>query len=258
MLDLHGKHALVFGVASESSIAWFIAKQLAAAGARISLGYQQRFKSRILQLIKTGEVPVELYDRCDVTSPEEMAAFFDKVAAPVDVLVHSIAYANPENFAKPIHDVSQQDFTDALVTSAYSLLPLARACLPKMTRGGSIIAMTYLGGQRVVVNYKLMGIAKAALEHTVRELAAEVGPKGVRVNSISAGPIKTLAASAIAGFDDMLRVYEQVAPMRRLITQDDVANLSLFLSSDLSRNITGQTLFVDSGYNILAMASLEK
>jgi len=262
MLNLEGKHALIFGVASEASIAWAIAKTLHRAGCTISLGYQQRFKSRILQLVKSGELPVAYCERCDVTNTEELEAFFaglDRaVPGPVDVVVHSIAYANPETFALPVSGIKQEDFATAVVASAYSLIPLVRHAAPKMTRGGSVIAMTYLGGQRVVANYKLMGIAKAALDATTRELAAEVGQKGVRVNAISAGPIKTLAASQIAGFDDMLKVYEQVAPMRRSITQDDVGNLALFLASDLARNITGQVMFVDAGYSILAMAELPK
>jgi enoyl-[acyl-carrier protein] reductase I len=257
MLNLQGKHAVVFGVASETSIAWAIAKKLHQAGAKISLGYQQRFKSRILQLVKSGEVPVAYCERCDVTSAEELAAFYDKLEAPVDILVHSIAYASPETFAKPISEVSQEEFSTALVASSYSLIPLVRAAVPKMTRGASVIGMTYLGGQRVVANYKLMGIAKAALDATVRELAADLGPKNIRINAISAGPIKTLAASQIAGFDDMMRVYEGVAPLRRSITQDDVGDLATFLGSDMARNITGQIMFVDAGYSILAMAELK-
>ena len=209
MLNLQGKHAVVFGVASESSIAWAIAKKLHAAGAKISLGYQQRFKSRILQLVKSGEIPIAYYERCDVTKAEEMDAFFGKIEGGIDILVHSIAYANPETFGKAVREIGQEDFATALVASSYSLIPLVRAALPKMEKGGSVMAMTYLGGKRVVANYKLMGIAKAALEATVRELAADVGPRGVRVNAISAGPIKTLAASQIAGFDDMMAVYEQ-------------------------------------------------
>lgn len=256
MLSLDGKHALIFGVASETSIAWSIAKRFQQAGAKVTLGYQQRFKSRVLQLVRSGEVSIHAYERCDVTNPEEIEAFFNNLDTPVDALVHGIAYANPDTFAAPIRDVNQDDFAQALTTSAYSLLPLTRACLPKMTRGGAVTTLSYLGGQRVVQNYKLMGIAKAALEACVRELASDVGPQGVRVNAISAGPIRTLAASAIAGFDDMLQVYEKVAPMRRLITSEDVANLALFLSSDLARNITGQTMFVDSGYSTLAMAAL--
>ena len=256
MLSLNGKHALIFGVASPDSIAWAIAKKLHQAGARISLGYQQRFKSRILQLVRSNEVPIEYFERCDVTNPQEVAHFFGQVAAPVDILVHSIAYASPETFGKRIRDVSADEFSTALTASSFSLLPLAQAALPKMSRGGSIMALTYLGGQRVVANYKLMGVAKAALEASVRELAADVGPQGIRVNAISAGPIKTLASSQIGGVDDMLKVYEAVAPMRRTVTQDDVGNLAAFLASDLSHNITGQTLFVDAGYSILAMAEL--
>ncbi|MEM6531487.1 MAG: SDR family oxidoreductase [Myxococcota bacterium] len=258
MIDLTGKHALIFGVASEESIAWAIAKRLHAAGAKISLGYQQRFKSRILQLVKKGDIPVHSYERCDVTNEEELSAFYEKLEAPVDILIHSIAFAHPGTFAKPIRDVSLEEFGATLAASAYSLLPVVRSTLPFMTDGGSVITLSYLGGHRVVANYKLMGIAKAALEGAVRELAADVGPSNVRVNAISAGPVRTIAASQIAGFDDMLKVYESVAPIRRSITQDDVADLSLFLSSDLSKNITGQTLFVDAGYSILAMAELPK
>lgn len=256
MLNLQGKHALIFGVASEDSIAWAIAKALHKAGARISLGYQQRFKSRILQLVRSGEIPVAYFERCDVTNPEELQQFFSRVEDPVDILVHSIAYTSPETFGKPISEVTQEEFTTALVASSYSLIPVVRAAAPKMTRGGSVMTMTYLGGQRVVANYKLMGIAKAALEGTVRELASDMGPRGIRVNAISAGPIKTLAASQISGFDKMISVYESVAPMRRSISQADVANMSLFLGSDLSQNVTGQVMFVDAGYSTLAMAEL--
>lgn len=254
MLNLDGKHALVLGVASESSIAWAIAKQLHAAGARISLGYQQSFKSRILQLVKSNEIPIASYERCDVTNPDERADFFAKVASPIDILVHSIAYASPETFKKRVSEVTQEEFATALTASSFSLIPVVRDALPKLSRDASVIAMTYLGGQRVVANYKLMGIAKAALEATVRELAADIGPQGIRVNAISAGPIRTLAASQITGFDEMMKVYKSVAPLRRTVEQEDVGNLAAFLSSDLARNITGQTLFVDSGYNILAMA----
>jgi enoyl-[acyl-carrier protein] reductase I len=258
MLNLQGKHAVIFGVASEESIAWAIAKKLHKAGATISLGYQQRFKSRILQLVKSNEIPVAYYERCDVANPEEMDAFFNGLPGRIDILVHSIAYTSPDTFGKPISEVTQEQFSTALVASSYSLIPLVRAASSKMTAGGSVMAMSYLGGQRVVANYKLMGIAKAALEATVRELAADVGPRNIRVNAISAGPIKTLAASQITGFGDMIKVYESVAPLRRSITQDDVGDMAAFLASDLSRNITGQVLFVDAGYSILAMAELPK
>lgn len=258
MINLQGRHALIFGVASEQSIAWAIAKRLHSAGARISLGYQQRFKSRILQLVKSNEIPISFYERCDATSAEETAAFFEKVEGPIDILVHSIAYAHPDTLAKRVSETTMDEFATTMAASAYSLMPLVRAAAPKMTRGGSVMTLSYLGGQRVVSNYKIMGIAKAALEATTRELAADVGKDNIRVNAISAGPIKTLAASQIPGFDDMMRVYEAVAPMRRSITQDDVADLAAFLGSDLSKNITGQTLFVDAGYSILAMAELPR
>jgi enoyl-[acyl-carrier protein] reductase I len=225
---------------------------------RISLGYQMRFKSRILQLLKKGEVPIAYCERCDVTQPEELAKFFAGLSEGIDVLVHSIAYASPESLAKPIHAVEQEEFRVALVTSSYSLIPLVRAAADKMAPGASVIAMTYLGGQRVVANYRLMGIAKAALDATVRELAADVGPRGIRVNAISAGPIKTLAASQIGGFNEMLKVYETVAPLRRSITQGDVGNMAVFLGSELSSAVTGQVLYVDAGYSILAMAELPK
>jgi len=258
MLNLKGRHALVFGVASGESLAWGIAKQLHRAGARISLGYQHRFKSRVRQLVKSGEVPVSYWERCDLTCPSEVESFFEHIEGPIDVVVHSVAYANPETLGQPVSALQEGDFAASLAASAYSLLPVTHASLPLMTRGGAILALSYLGGQRVVANYKLMGIAKAALEATVRELAVELGPKGIRVNAISAGPVKTLAASQVPRFDEMMRVYEQVAPMRRAVTQQDVGELAAFLASDLARNITGQTVFVDAGYSALAMAELPR
>lgn len=258
MIDLHGKRAVIFGVASEESIAWAVAKALREAGAKICLGYQQRFKSRVLQLQKQGDIDIEYCERCDVSSAQEMDAFFAGIAGPVAILVHSIAYAPQETFAKGLSEVSEMEFVTALTTSAYSLIPLVRRVQPLMSKGGSVMTMSYLGGHRVVANYKLMGVAKAALEAVVRELAAEMGPAGVRVNAISAGPVKTLAASQIPGFAEMLKVYETVTPMRRAITQSDVANLAAFLACDLSRNITAQTMFVDAGYSALAMAELPR
>lgn len=256
MIDLKGKRALVCGVASNDSIAWSIAKQLYAAGARICLSYQQRFRSRVLQLVRSGEIEVEYCERCDVTDEQELQQFFAGIPGAIDIVVHSIAYAPPETFRQPIYQVSQTDFQQALTISCHSLLALTQAALPHLQQGASLLTMTYLGGQRVVANYKLMGVAKAALEATVRELAADVGPMGIRVNAISAGPIKTLAASQIGGFEQMLSVYEAVTPMRRSINQDDVGNLAVFLSSKGASNITGQVMFVDAGYSSLAMAEL--
>ena len=256
MFNLRGKHALILGVASEESIAWAVARRLHQAGASISLGYQHRFKSRVLQLVKSAQVPVAFCERCDVTEVGELSAFFEAVTAPVDVVVHSVAYAGPRTFSRPITKVTKEEFLTALVTSSYSLLPVTRAVQPKMPKGGSVITMSYLGGQRVVANYRLMGIAKAALEAVVRELAACLGPEKIRVNAVSAGPVKTLAASHIAGFSQVLDRYERMAPLRRNINQDDVANLTAFLASDLARNITGQTLFVDAGFSILALPTV--
>lgn len=258
MIDLTGKHALIFGVASEDSIAWAIARRLQQAGARISLAYQQRFRSRVMQLQKSGEVPIAHLARCDVTQPEELAQFFADIDAPIDILVHSIAYTSPETFGKRIREVTSEEYAQTLLTSSASLLTLVNAAMPKLAKDASIIAMTYLGGQRVVANYKLAGIAKAALEAGMRELAADIGPEGIRINAISAGPIRTLAASQIGGFSDMLKVYETVAPLRRCVTQNDVGDMAIFLASPLSRNVTGQVMFVDAGYNILAMAELPR
>ncbi len=252
MFDLHGKHALVCGVASEESIAWAIARTMHRAGAGVSLSYQQRFRSRVLQLARGGEVPIRYLERCDVTQPSELEAFFEGLPAPLDVVVHSIAYAQPATFAQPIRDVDQGAFAEALNASCHSLIALARAAAPRMAHGGAILAMTYLGGQRVVANYKLMGIAKAALEATVRELAADLGPSGVRVNAISAGPVRTLAASQVSGFDGMIEQYRARAPLRRCISQDDVGAMATFLASEGARNVTGQVMFVDAGTSILA------
>ena len=255
MIDVAGKNVLIFGVASEDSIAWAIAKRFHQAGAKISLGYQHQFKSRIQKLAKSGEVSLAYREVCDVNKTEEIDHFFANVPAPIDVLVHSIAYTDPETFRKPASKITREQFSTALGTSSYSLIPLVDAALPKMAPEATVLAMSYLGSQRVVANYKLMGIAKAALEATVRELAVEVGPRGVRVNAISAGPLKTLAASQIKDFDQMCAVYDEVAPLRRTISQDDVADLALFLGSDLARNITGQTIFVDAGFSIVETAT---
>ena len=160
MINLSGKRAVIFGVASEESIAWAIAKKLAAAGATICLGYQQRFKSRILQLVRSSEIEVEYYERCDVTSEEELATFFEGLPKPVDILVHSIAFANPETFSQRVHEVSKDHFAEALVASSYSLLPLVRHCRPHFAPDASVMTLSYLGGQRVVSNYKLMGVAE--------------------------------------------------------------------------------------------------
>ncbi|MBI4386246.1 MAG: enoyl-ACP reductase [Elusimicrobia bacterium] len=255
MADLNGKTALIFGVASDTSIAWAIAKEMAEAGARIILAYQFRYHSRIKDLAPT--LPNILsYDRCDVTKEDEMKAFFSKLSVPIDIVVHSIAFAPAATFQGNLLDVTPEDFSASLVASSYSLSKIMQYAAPRMTRGGSVLTLTYLGGQKVCANYRVMGVAKAALEAYVRELAFELGPKNIRVNAISAGPIKTLAAGGIKDFDYILDYHKSVAPLRENISTSDVASCAAFLASDKARRITGQILFVDAGYSIVGVPQL--
>lgn len=251
---LKGKRAAVLGVANEDSIAWHIALGLKQAGAAIYLGYQQRFKSRVMQLLKNAPITPDGISRCDVREPGEVEQFFQMVGEPLDILVHSIAFAPMESFGKPIHELEPEEFSLSLEISAYSLLKLARCALPYLSPSASLIAMTYLGAQRIIPGYRVMGVAKAALESVVRELAAEIGPRGVRVNAISSGPVRTLAAQAVPDFDLMLKRYAEIAPLRTTVEGKDVADLAVFLGSDLSRKITGQVLFVDAGFSIVGAA----
>lgn len=255
MGNLSGKTALIFGVASDTSIAWAIAQELAAQGAKIILAYQFRYHSRIKDMV--GQLPNLIhYDRCDVAKEEEMRAFFEKLPSTIDIVIHSIAFAPAATFEKPILDVTPDDFSQALVVSSFSLSKILQYAVPHMPNGGSVVTLTYLGGQRVCSNYKVMGVAKAALEAYVRELAYELGPKQIRVNAVSAGPIKTLAASGIKDFDYILDYHKSVAPLRDNITTGDVADCAAFLASDQSKRITGQVLFVDAGYSIVGVPQL--
>lgn len=253
--SLKGKTALIFGVASDASIAWAIAQELSARGADIILGYQFRFHSRVKDL--APKLPnLKSFNRCDILKDDETKAFFDGLDTQIDIVVHAIAFAPATAFAGPVSATSQDDFTTALQVSAHSLAKLAHHSAPHMKDGGSIIALTYLGGKRVCQNYKVMGVAKAALEAYVRELACELGEKKIRVNAISAGPIKTLAAGGIPDFDLMLEYNKSVAPLKDNITQKDVATCAAFLSSDDSKMITGQTIYVDAGYSIIGVPML--
>ena len=249
---LKGKVALVMGVASEESIAWAIAKELTEQGAEVILGYQFRFHSRVMQLAPTLPHLI-MYERCDVLKDEEIKAFFHKVHVPIDIVVHAIAFAPARAFEHRSVQTKDEDFTTAMLTSAHSLAKLMNAARKHMPHGGSVIALSYLGGVRVAANYKVMGVAKAALEAYVRELAVDLGPQGIRVNAISAGPIRTLASSGIPDMERLLDWNRRVAPMRANVTQNDVAHAAAFLASDGSRMITGQTIYVDGGYSIVGV-----
>ncbi|MBI2069649.1 MAG: enoyl-ACP reductase [Elusimicrobia bacterium] len=255
MVNLQGKRALILGVASETSIAWAMAKRFDALGAQIILGYQFRYHSRVKDLVSQLK-NLAGFERCDVTKNDEMADFFGKLAAPIDIIAHSLAYAPAAALENPIVQTADDDFAQALAVSSHSLGKVAQYALPHMTNGGSIIALTYLGSQRVCANYRVMGVAKAALEAYARELAFELGPKKIRVNTISAGPIKTLAASGVKDFDLILDYNKAVAPLRENVLQEDVADCAAFLASDAARMITGQTIFVDAGYSIVGVPTL--
>jgi enoyl-[acyl-carrier protein] reductase I len=248
MQTLSGKRFIVYGVASDTSIAWAVAKDLADHGATITLAYQKRFMSRVLQLTKEQKW-IEASHECDAASEDSVKAFHEKLSGHYDGFVHAVAFAPAEALMKPITETNEEDFKTAMVVSAYSLIRLTRHGLPKLKPGAGIVALTYLGAERVVPGYRIMGTAKAALESLVRELAASVGPSsGVRVNAISAGPIKTLAASGVPGFDMILEWMANNTPLRRNVTQDDVARAARFLLTADSAGITAQTIYVDAGY----------
>jgi len=258
LLDLSGKRALVTGIANNRSIAWGIAQQLHAAGAELAVTYLPDERGKLKQKVEELTAPLspKLVLPLDVQQPQQITDAFESLAAAwggLDILIHCLAFAQKEDLSGDFSAVSVEGFNLALDISAYSLIALSRAAKPLMTSGGAIVTLTYLGGVRVVPNYNVMGIAKAALEMNVRYLAAELGAQGVRVNGISAGPIRTLASSAVGGILDMIHHVEATAPLRRTVTQTEVGNAAAFLASDLASGITGQILYVDSGYGIMGM-----
>jgi enoyl-[acyl-carrier protein] reductase I len=252
---LQGRTAVVFGVANKRSIAWAIARQMQQAGAQLAITYQnERLKQEAADLI--AELPNAQAFQCDVSRDEEIAQLFEQLKeryGRLDVLVHSIAYAPAEDLKGDFADTSRDGFRIALDTSAYSLVALARAARPLMTEGGSIMTMTYYGSARVIPRYNVMGVAKAALEASVRYLAYDLGKNNIRVNAISAGPIKTLASRGISGFGDMLKEQAERAPLKRNVDVKEVAATAVFLASDAGSGITGETLYVDGGYNIMGV-----
>ncbi len=250
-----GKTALVFGVANKHSIAWGIARALHEQGAEVGFSYaMERLEKRVRPLAES--VGSHFVEPCDVTDDAAIDRLFERVAevyGTIDVLVHSIAYAEREDLEGEFVSTSRQGWRTALEVSAYSLVALTQRAAPLMPNGGAVVTLTALGGDRVLPNYNVMGVAKAALEASVRYLAADLGPKGIRVNAISAGPIKTLAAQGVSGFRDMYRTHEQVAPMRRLITPEDVGRAAVYLCSDWASATTGEVLFVDGGWNVMGV-----
>jgi enoyl-[acyl-carrier protein] reductase I len=258
MLDLTGKNALVTGIANNRSIAWGIAQQLHKAGANLGVTYLPDEKGRFEKKVREVVEPINpsIFVPCDVQNEEQIESMFAEVAekwGKLDILIHCLAFADKEGLSGDFSAVSKEAFSKALEVSTYSLSRLTRSAKRLMTDGGSIVTLTYLGGVRVIPNYNLMGIAKAGLEMSVRYLASELGPDNIRINAISAGPIRTLASSAVGGILDMIHHVEEVAPLKRTVTQIEVGNAAAFLCSDLSSGITGQILYVDAGYEIMGM-----
>jgi enoyl-[acyl-carrier protein] reductase I len=250
---LQGKRALILGVANDHSIAWAIAQAMRREGAELGFTYvgpsvERRVRPLAESLASTLIVP------CDVTQDDDISTAATHVSAVwdrLDIIVHAIAFALRDELKGRFVDTSRVGFRTALEVSAYSLVAVARAFEPLMSAGGSILTLTYLGSEKVLPNYNVMGVAKAALEAGVRYLASDLGPQGVRVNAISAGPVRTLSAAGITGFKDMMRHHAERAPLKRSITAAEVGDTAVFLASDLGRAITGEVIHVDAGYNIV-------
>jgi enoyl-[acyl-carrier protein] reductase I len=249
-----GKRGIIFGLANDKSIAWGIAQQLHAAGAELAYTYlNEALEKRVRPLAESLDAKIIL--PCDVQNEEEMVAVFaelEKQWGKIDFVVHAVAFANREDLKNPFSQTSREGFRLALDVSAYSLVSMTRCALPVLNPGGSIVTMTYLGAVRSVPQYNVMGVAKAALESAVRYLAAELGEKGIRVNAVSAGPIKTLAASGISNFKEKLQIAESRSPLKRLINQDEVGKATLYLVSDLASGVTGEIHYVDGGFSTAA------
>jgi enoyl-[acyl-carrier protein] reductase I len=254
---LDGKTALVAGVANRRSIAWAIARRLSEEGATLAFTYQgERLEKGVREL--AGSIGSELCVECDVSSDESLDRAFEQAVGGLgglDLLVHSVAFAHAHDLEGRFTDTARKDFAMALDISAYSLVAMARRAEPLMEArgGGAIVTMTYLGGERAVPHYNVMGVAKAALDASMRYLASDLGPKGIRVNAISAGPVRTLAARSIAGFPTMETIVAERAPLKRNIEADDVGEAGLFLLSPHAKSITGTTLYVDAGYHAMGM-----
>ncbi len=252
---LSGKTALIFGVANKRSIAWGIAKALHQHGAQIGLSYAgEILERRVKPLAESLES--DFVEPCDVTSDADIEAVAAKAQArfgKVDIVVHSIGFAGRDELQGAFYETSRAGFKQAMDISVFSFVALAKAFRPIIPAGGSLLCMTYYGSEKVAPNYNVMGVAKAALEAATRYLAYDLGPEKIRVNAISAGPVKTLAASGVSGFKEMYNFFTEVAPLQQEITIEDVGNTAVYLSSDLAAKTTGEVIYVDSGYNILGV-----
>jgi len=260
-INLEGRRGLVLGVTNQRSIAWAIAQPLASAGARLAFSYQaERLRGTLEKL--TAELEQPLLVACDVQSDEQLDELFERIRVHfgrLDFVVHSLAYAPTATFEHPFSKTARRDWQTTMDVSAYSLVAVAGRAAPLMSEGGSIITMTYLAAERVVPHYNMMGVAKAALEASVRFLAYDLGPQGIRVNAISAGPVRTVAARSIAGFGDMYSEAGRMSMLRRNITHQEVGGLALSLIADeLGGGITGETIYVDAGYHAIGMFLAEE
>ncbi|QAS52008.1 enoyl-ACP reductase FabI [Halobacillus litoralis] len=255
LLKLKDKNIVVMGVANKRSLAWGVAKSLYQAGANLIFTYRKdRSRTKLEKLLEEDNLQAEAIIQCDVNSDESIQEAFRFIGEKVEVIhgiCHSIAFAHAEDLKGDFLDTSRDGFAFAQDTSAYSLVAVAKASQPYMTEGGSLIAMSYLGAERVVEGYNVMGVAKASLEAAVRYLAADLGKNNIRVNAISAGAVRTLAAKGVPSFNEILRKIEATSPLKKNVTQEEVGDMTLAMMSHLSRGVTGEIVYVDSGYNIL-------
>ncbi|MGP4042153.1 enoyl-ACP reductase FabI [Gracilibacillus sp. D59] len=255
LLKLKGKNIVVMGVANQRSLAWGVAQSLHQAGANLIFTYRkERSLAKITKLLEKTDLDARLVLACDVNNDDSIKEAFSKIADEVGTIhgvVHSIAFAHGEDLKNRFVETSRDGYAFAQDTSAYSLIAVAREAQPLMTEGGSIMAMSYLGAERVVPGYNVMGVAKAALESAVKYLAMDLGENNIRVNAISAGAIKTLAAKGVPSFNEILHKIEEQSPLKRNVTQEEVGDMSVAMLSHLSRGVTGEIVYVDSGYNIL-------
>jgi enoyl-[acyl-carrier protein] reductase I len=252
---LEGKNALIFGLANERSIAWGITQAFKREGAHLGISYAGEVLERRVRPL-AEQVECKWVEECDVTQDDQIAAIAEKAAdhfGKIDILVHSIAFAGREELTGPYYSTTREGFKNTMDISVFSFVALAKAFQPILNPGASMMCLTYYGSVKVAPHYNVMGVAKAALESSTRYLAYDFGPQKVRVNAISAGPIRTLAAAGVGGFRDMYKHFADMSPMRENITIDDVGNAAVFLASDLSKRITGEVLYVDSGFNIMGV-----